>query len=86
MIASLPADTRGSIRSIAIDGTSSTALLCNRTTSAILEQPKMYNESQGQDSVNLAAKIAPASHTATASSSTLCKLLTWHIQGRWQEV
>lgn len=29
--------------------------------------------------------IAPATHTATASTSTLCKLLTWHLAGTWQK-
>ncbi len=28
--------------------------------------------------------MAPSSHTATASTSTLCKLLTWDQQGVWQ--
>jgi hypothetical protein len=28
--------------------------------------------------------IAPASHTATASTSTLCKLLAWHQAGTWK--
>lgn len=29
-------------------------------------------------------EMAPPQHTATASTSTLCKLLTWHQQGTWQ--
>lgn len=29
--------------------------------------------------------MAPAAHTATASTSTLCKLLTWHMDGTWQQ-
>lgn len=28
--------------------------------------------------------IAPPEHTATAATSTLCKLLTWDSQGLWQ--
>ncbi len=28
--------------------------------------------------------IAPPAHTAVASTSTLCKLLTWHLAGTWQ--
>jgi hypothetical protein len=28
--------------------------------------------------------IAPASHTATASTSTLAKVLSWHLAGTWQ--
>ena len=29
--------------------------------------------------------MAPPSHTATASTSTLCKMLTWHAAGAWQQ-
>lgn len=29
--------------------------------------------------------IAPASHTATAATSTLCKVLTWHLGHTWQD-
>ena len=29
--------------------------------------------------------IAPASHTATAATSTLCKVLTWHLDHTWQD-
>ena len=30
--------------------------------------------------------VAPQDHTATASSSALCKLITWHLDGVWQKV
>lgn len=33
----------------------------------------------------LAQAMCPPAHTATASTSTLCKLLTWHQQGAWQK-
>ncbi len=29
--------------------------------------------------------MAPPEHTATASTSTLCKLLAWDEEGRWQQ-
>jgi hypothetical protein len=29
--------------------------------------------------------IAPASHTASAATSTLCKVLTWHLAHTWQD-
>lgn len=35
--------------------------------------------------VNVGQAIAPASHTATASTSTLCKVLTWHLANTWQD-
>ena len=33
----------------------------------------------------LSQAMAPPAHTATASTSTLCKLLTWHQAGAWQK-
>ena len=30
--------------------------------------------------------IVPAGHSAAASASSLCKLLSWHQQGIWQKV
>lgn len=29
--------------------------------------------------------LAPPDHTVTASTSALCKLLTWHLEGTWQK-
>ncbi len=41
---------------------------------------------QSSEIVNKAKMMAPPAHTATASTSTLCKLLTWDAAGVWQEV
>ncbi|KAK9805292.1 hypothetical protein WJX72_011497 [[Myrmecia] bisecta] len=85
LLGKLPPKVRQAIASIAIDGTSATSLLLDRQTGQVLAPAKLYNESQGGAIVKLAQAIAPASHTATASTSTFCKLLTWHDQGIWQE-
>eukprot|EP00884_Botryococcus_braunii_P014144 jgi/Botrbrau1/22730/Bobra.0132s0068.1 len=85
LLDAIPSDVKQLIVSLAFDGTSATALLLDRRTGAVLQPPKLYNESQSSEIVNKAKVIAPPAHTATASTSTLCKLLTWDAAGVWQE-
>ncbi|MEW5307271.1 MAG: hypothetical protein WDW36_009678 [Sanguina aurantia] len=80
-----PPSTRSAIASIAFDGTSATAMLVQRSTGRSLAPAKLYNESQGEQAVQRVKSIAPASHTTTASTSSLCKLMTWHDAGVWQQ-
>ena len=47
----LPADIKSGIRSLAVDGTSATALLVDRDTREFLAPPLMYYMAQSQDSV-----------------------------------
>ncbi len=44
----------------------------------------MYNEAQPEQAVARAKALAPPDHTATASTSTLCKVLAWDGEGAWQ--
>ncbi|KAI8470518.1 MAG: hypothetical protein J3K34DRAFT_377126, partial [Monoraphidium minutum] len=81
LVASLPEAPRRRVASLAIDGTSATAMLLDAASGAPLARPKLYNEAQGPEAVAAAKAIAPPSHTAVASTSTLCKLLTWHHAG-----
>ena len=125
LLSSLPAEARARVASLAIDGTSATAMLVDANSGRALAPPKLYNEAQGAEAV-AAAKvrrvlmvggrggrgkrrqpwprfpnvaplmlmnkppplkkqaIAPPAHTAAAPTSTLCKLLTWHLAGTWQ--
>ena len=85
LLQSLDHQIRQSIRSIAIDGTSSTAILVDALSGASLAAPKLYNEAQAQQAVDLAAQIAPQGHTATSSTSTLAKLLSWHLGGQLEQ-
>ena len=85
LLQSLDHQHRQSIRSIAIDGTSSTAILVDALSGTALAAPKLYNEAQGQQAVDLAAQIAPQGHTATSSTSTLAKLLSWHLGGQLEQ-
>lgn len=80
----LPAEQRARVSSVAIDGTSSTTLLIDGDTGRCLAPPKMYNEAQGAAAVARAKAMAPPDHTATAPTSTLCKVLEWDEAGAWQ--
>ncbi|KAF6265806.1 hypothetical protein COO60DRAFT_1266157 [Scenedesmus sp. NREL 46B-D3] len=84
LVAALPRDIVSNVGAVAFDGTSATAMLVDAATGQQLAPPKLYNEAQGAAAVAAAKAIAPASHTATAATSTLCKVLMWHLAGTWQ--
>ncbi|GIL90925.1 hypothetical protein Vretimale_17123 [Volvox reticuliferus] len=90
LIGALDPAVRTSITSVAFDGTSATALLVDRRDGTPLAPPKLYNEAQAKGVVAAAQAIAPPAHTATAATSTLCKLLTWWDctgdGGKWRRV
>jgi hypothetical protein len=85
LLGAIPGDLKPRVATIAVDGTSSTALLVDGDTGRCLALPKLYNEAQAERVVQRARQVAPPDHTATASTSTLCKLLAWDEQGLWQE-
>jgi hypothetical protein len=84
LLEAIPADQRRRIASLAIDGTSATTLLIDGDSGRCLAPPKLYNEAQPQSVVQRARQMAPAEHTATAATSTLCKVLAWDEEGLWQ--
>lgn len=84
LLESIPADIKSRIASVAIDGTSSTTLLLDSISGDLLQPPKMYNEAQGPAVVQRVKAMAPVGHTVTASTSTLCKVVTWDDAGIWQ--
>lgn len=84
LLQQVPQDVKDSVCSLSIDGTSATTLLLDVASGELLRPPKLYNEAQGAHIVQLAKDMAPPDHTATASTSTLCKVLTWHEEGTWQ--
>lgn len=56
LLAAVPADVRSQVVSLAIDGTSATAVLLDTASGAVLQPPKLYNEAQGKEAVE-AAKV-----------------------------
>lgn len=78
LIEQIPKELRTQIRAIAIDGTSSTVLLCDATGQPLTE-PILYNDGRGVDVMETLNAIAPPNHTVLSATSSLAKLL-WLIQ------
>lgn len=74
LFATLPAPVRHRIKAIAIDGTSSTVLLCDETNTP-LHPPQLYNDDRARLEAERIAACAPRGHIAAAPSSSLAKLL-----------
>ncbi|DBA69471.1 hypothetical protein WJX79_006379 [Trebouxia sp. C0005] len=85
LLEQLPLEWRQRTAAIAVAGTTTTSLLVDRRDGSVLADPILYNEPQGQHVVSSAEAIVPAGHSAAASVSSLCKLLSWHQRGVWQQ-
>uniref|UniRef100_A0A7S3UGI4 D-ribulose kinase n=1 Tax=Picocystis salinarum TaxID=88271 RepID=A0A7S3UGI4_9CHLO len=86
LLGDVPREIRERTVSIAIDGTSATALLVDEATGEVLTRPKMYNEAQEADVVERVKNMAPPLHTTLAATSTLCKLMAWKQERAWDGV
>jgi sugar (pentulose or hexulose) kinase len=65
---------RREVRAIAIDGTSSTVLLCNNQGKPVVA-PILYNDGRGVEVMDRLSSIAPPNHTVLSATSSLAKLL-----------
>ena len=74
LFATLPAPVRHRLAAIAIDGTSSTVLLCDASNTP-LHSPQLYNDDGARVEAERIATFAPHDHIAAATSSSLAKLL-----------
>jgi D-ribulokinase len=74
LIEQIPQEIRRGIKAIAIDGTSSTVLLCDATGQPITE-PLMYNDARGVEVMETLRAIVPPHHTVLSPTSSLAKLL-----------
>lgn len=74
LISEIPADVRSHLQAIAINGTSSTILLCDEN-GIPLYPPQMYNDTCDPASLELLTSLAPAGHPVLSASSSLAKLL-----------
>lgn len=72
----IPAAIRAGLTAIAINGTSSTVLRCDRHGTP-LGAPLLYNDSRGCESLEVIDAIAPIDHVVRSASSSLAKLLWW---------
>lgn len=74
LITQIPVSLRQKICSIAINGTSSTVLICDQQGNP-LHAPLLYNDARGAVMVDQIKSIAPANHTVISATSSLAKLL-----------
>lgn len=80
LIEQIPPEIRSFVRSIAIDGTSSTVLLCDTDGNPVSE-PILYNDPRGAEVMDRVRAIAPANHAVLSATSSLAKLLWWQEGG-----
>jgi D-ribulokinase len=73
LIESIPLEVRQKITKIAIDGTSSTVLLCN-SDGHLITQPVFYNDDRGKIYLDKISSIAPKKHLVISATSSLAKL------------
>jgi D-ribulokinase len=78
LLEQIPASIRMQIDRLAIDGTSSTVVLCNKLGDP-LGPALMYNDDRGREVLDLVRAIAPAGHGTISATSSLAKLC-WFSQ------
>ncbi|MEG4277237.1 FGGY-family carbohydrate kinase [Microcoleus sp. MON1_C1] len=79
-IEQIPPTIRRQVRAIALDGTSSTVMLCNTDGIPVCE-PILYNDARGAAVTERLRAIAPDNHTVLSATSSLAKLLWWQEGG-----
>ena len=84
LIVQIPVGIKEKIQAIAINGTSSTVLLCDAQGSLITE-PILYHDSRGQEVLERIKTIALNNQVVTSASSSLAKLLWWQKQSFFKE-
>lgn len=84
----IPSSLRSHISRISVSGTSSTTLLYDQSSRSITRGPLMYDSSivqgeyseHGRQAMELINKYCPSGSATNAPTSTLAKLLYWHLQ------
>lgn len=84
LISEIPQAIRTKLKAIAINGTSSTVLLCDRTGKPVTE-PILYNDSRGKEVLEQVKAIAPENHVVVSATSSLAKLLWWQQQSYFEQ-
>jgi sugar (pentulose or hexulose) kinase len=79
LITQIPVKVRKNIQAIAINGTSSTVLLCD-AAGKIITEPLLYNDFRGQAVLERVKAIAPNDHVVISATSSLAKLIWWSEQ------
>jgi D-ribulokinase len=78
LLGQIPLHIRQLVKSIALNGTSSTCVICNAQGEVLLPA-LLYNDARAIDQVSQLTPIAPPNHTVLSATSSLAKLL-WYAQ------
>lgn len=82
LVGGIPKAVRSQLRAIAINGTSSTVLLCDSQGEPLLP-PMMYSDKGSSERLDQLCTIAPPNHCVLGVSSSLVKLLTFQRAPEW---
>ncbi len=80
LLDTIPVALRQQLSTIAINGTSSTVLLCDATGQPVTE-PLLYNDDRAVSVRDQVRAIAPSEHVVISATSSLSKVLWWQKQG-----
>ncbi|VEP16106.1 Carbohydrate kinase, FGGY [Hyella patelloides LEGE 07179] len=84
LLEQIPLVVRKQIKAIAINGTSSTVLLCNGAGNSIGES-LLYNDDRGKLLIDKITNIAPVNHVVISATSSLAKLFWYQQQSFFQQ-
>lgn len=79
LLSQIPPDIAKKLRSIVLDATSSTVLLCDRTGNP-LDDAIWYNDDRGKEYLSEIRAFAPENNLVISATSSLAKLHWWHHQ------
>jgi D-ribulokinase len=79
LLEQIPLTIKKQLKAIAINGTSATVLLCDRSAN-LLGEPLLYNDDRGKFLLDKIKKIAPPNHLVISATSSLTKLLWYREQ------
>ena len=82
LFVNIPQDLTQSIQAIAINGTSSTVLLCDDRGNPITEAI-LYNDGRGKDIQAKLSQFVPPHHLTLSASSSLAKLISYFKQATY---
>jgi D-ribulokinase len=78
LLGQIPLPIHQRVKSIALNGTSSTCVICNAQGEVLLPA-LMYNDARAIDQLSQLTPIVPPNHTVLSATSSLAKLL-WYAQ------
>jgi D-ribulokinase len=79
LLSQIPLNIAQTLQAIAIDGTSSTVILCDKK-GIPLDNPLWYNDNRGKKYLSDISKFAPENHLVISATSSLAKLYWWYQQ------